>query len=142
MIDGEADDGETNSLQVIGIAGLEAIKDGNNFMMLTAEGAHRKVEASGWGIGFYTTGGLISSNGQESGIMGGGTGYSSNETGPEDRPWIQGYVGCREMQFLIDQIKAFEAPKVSKSPAKKTTVKKTTVKKVVEEKPQTGNHRS
>jgi hypothetical protein len=109
MIDSEADDGETNSLQVIGLAGLEAIEDGNNFMMLTAEGAHRKVEANGWGIGFYVSGGFVSDSGTQGVSPGGGTGYASNETGPEDRPWIQGYVGCKTMQFLKDQIAAFEA---------------------------------
>ena len=93
LIDAESDDAETNSIQVIAEAALKALKDGNNYMILTAEGAHRKVLASGWGIGFYTTGGQVSDGGQTAGIIGGGTGYSTNETGPEDRPWIQGYVG-------------------------------------------------
>jgi len=97
MIDAEADDAKTNSLQVIGAAGLAALKDGNNFMVLTAEGAHRKVEASGWGIGFYTTGGQVSDGGTTAGIIGGGTGYSKNQTGTEDRPWIQGYAGCKKI---------------------------------------------
>ena len=93
--DGEADDGDTNSFQVIGKIGLKAVRDGNNYLVITAEGAHRKVEATGWGIGFYTTGGTVSNDGQTSGIVGGGTGWSTNETGPEDRPWVQGYVGCK-----------------------------------------------
>ena len=113
--DGEADDGDTNSFQVIGKIGLQAIKDGNNFLVITAEGAHRKVEASGWGIGFYTTGATVSGDGKNSGVVGGGTGYASNEVGPEDRPWVQGYVGCKEMPFLTDQIAAHEASKAEKS---------------------------
>jgi len=100
MADGEADDSDTNSLQVIGKIGLKALKDGNNYLVVTAEGAHRKVEASGWGIGFYTTGGLISDSGKQAGIVGGGTGYSKNQTGPEDRPWIQGYVGVKGVKDM------------------------------------------
>lgn len=96
FIDGEADNGDTNSLQVIGKCGLKALKDGDTHMVITAEGAHRAVEASGWGIGFYTVGGDISDNGKTAGSLGGGTGYASNETGTEDRPWIQGYVGVQE----------------------------------------------
>ena len=97
-LDAESDDADTNSLQVIGEVGLDVVADGNDYMVLTAEGAHRKVEASGWGIGFYTTGGLVSDSGKSSGIMGGGTGYSTNETGPEDRPWIQGYFGVKKAE--------------------------------------------
>lgn len=97
-LDAEADDADTNSLQVIGEVGLAVVADGNDYMVLTAEGAHRKVEASGWGIGFYTTGGLVSDSGKSSGIMGGGTGWSTNETGPEDRPWIQGYFGVKKAE--------------------------------------------
>jgi hypothetical protein len=96
FIDGEADDADTNSLQVMGKTGLKVLADGNNFMIITAEGAHRKVEASGWGIGTYAVYGGNWDNGKQSGGGGGGLGYASNETGPEDRPWIQGYVGCKE----------------------------------------------
>jgi hypothetical protein len=97
LIDGEADDAETNSLQVIGKAGLKALADGNNYMVITAEGHHRMVEASGWGIGFYIAGGTVTESGKESATSGGGTGYSKNRTTPEDKPWIQGYVGVRDM---------------------------------------------
>jgi hypothetical protein len=95
FVDGEADDGDTNSIQVLGKMGLKALKDGNNYMIITAEGAHRKVEASGWGIGFYTVIANVSDGGTTSGLGGGGTGYAQNETGPEDRPWMQGYVGVK-----------------------------------------------
>jgi hypothetical protein len=109
FIDGESDDADTNSFQVIGKAGLKALKDGNNFMVITAEGAHRKVEAQGWGIGFYTSIATVSGSGKDSVAGGGGTGYAYNETGPEDRPWIQAYVGCKDMDFLNAQIAAYEA---------------------------------
>ena len=89
----EADDGDTDSFQVIGKIALKAIKAGLNHFQVTAEGAHRKVEASGFGIGFYTVGAQVSQGGQTSGLAGGGMGYSSNEAGPEDRPWIQGNIG-------------------------------------------------
>lgn len=93
LIDGEATDGDTNSLQVLGAIGLKAIADGNNFMVITAEGAHRMVTASGWGVGFYGVTSGISDTGSHSNVGGGGTGYASNKTGTEDKPWVQGYVG-------------------------------------------------
>lgn len=91
--DGEADDGDTNSFMVIGKIGLKAIAKGFDHLQITSEGAHRKVEASGWGVGTYTVGGAVSDSGKTSGLVGGGLGYASNETGTEDRPWIQGNVG-------------------------------------------------
>jgi len=96
FIDGEADDGETNSLQVIGECGLEALEDGNNYMVITAEGAHRKVEAFGYGFGTYAVYAGNWDSGKQGGGGGGGLGFAANETGPEDRPWIQGYVGCKQ----------------------------------------------
>ena len=94
-LDAEADDADTNSLQVIGEVGLDVVADGNDYMVLTAEGAHRKVEASGWGIGTYTVYGANWDGGKQSGGGGGGFGYAKNQTGPEDRPWIQGYFGVK-----------------------------------------------
>jgi hypothetical protein len=93
FVDGEAVDAGTNSLQVLGKAGLKAIQNGNNCMVITAEGAHRMVVASGWGIGFYSVTGGISDSGKTSLGGGGGTGFAKNHTAPEDRPWIQGYAG-------------------------------------------------
>jgi hypothetical protein len=92
-VDGEADDGDTNSFQVLGEMGLKAIRDGNDCMVISKENHHRRIEASGWGIGFYT---VIAGNwddGKGGGAGGGGTGYASNKSGPEDLPWAQGYVG-------------------------------------------------
>jgi hypothetical protein len=91
--DGEADDGDTNSFMVIGRVGLKAMYAGFDHLQITSEGAHRKVKASGWGVGTYTVGGSISDSGKTSGLVGGGLGYASNETGTEDQPWIQGNVG-------------------------------------------------
>jgi hypothetical protein len=92
-IDGEADDGGTNSFQVLGKMGLKAIKDGNNVMVISAEDSHRKIEASGYGFGTYVVVAGNMDNGKLGGGGGGGTGFAKNVTGPEDLPWAQGYVG-------------------------------------------------
>jgi len=91
--DGEADDRETNSFMVIGKCGLKALKAGFGHMQIVSEGAHRAVEAQGFGIGTYTVGGTISDSGKDSGLVGGGLGYAWNDTSTEDRPWIQANVG-------------------------------------------------
>jgi hypothetical protein len=95
--DGVAADGGTNSFQVLAEMGLAALKDGNNFLIFRREGIHRAVEASGWGVGLYTAGGLNSANGQQSITPGGGTGYARAKTGPQDKPWIHAYVGWMPM---------------------------------------------
>ena len=96
FVDGEADDGDTNMLNVLGKAGDKAVEDGVTTLVITAEGAHRSVEASGWGIGLYMLGSDVSKGGSTAGIMGGGTGYASNETQAEDNPWFQGKAGMVE----------------------------------------------
>lgn len=93
IVDAEADDADTNSLQVIAKLALKALRDGCNALVLTAEGAHRVVEADGWGVGFYTVGGAVGNDGLRSVNGGGGTGYAHNATATEDRPWVQGYAG-------------------------------------------------
>lgn len=93
MADGEADDEDTNSFQVIGDVALKALKKGFNHLEITSEGAHRGVFASGFGIGTYAVYGTVNNSGKDSGLGGGGLGYASNQTGTEDKPWIQGNVG-------------------------------------------------
>jgi len=93
FVTAEADDADTDSFQVIGKLALKVIDFGLDHLQITAEGAHRMVEASGWGIGAFTTGAKVSDGGTVSGLIGGGTGYAQNEAGPEDRPWIQGNAG-------------------------------------------------
>lgn len=93
MVDGEADDNDTNSLMVLGQMGQEVLADGCNVLVITAEGAHRAVEAAGWGVGAYATGGITNQSGKESLSPGGGTGYASNSSMTEDMPWLQGYAG-------------------------------------------------
>jgi len=93
LCDAEADDADTNTVQVLGKLGLAALADGNNVLVLTKEGQHRAVEASGWGIGAYGLGSGVNDPGSLAAAGGGGTGYSSNETGPEDRPWLHAFAG-------------------------------------------------
>jgi len=102
VVQAEADDGETNSIQVLAEMALKALKNGNNLLVLTNQGAHRYVEASGWGIGLYTVGSNISDGGGTAGVVGGGTGWATNETGPEDRPWLHGYAGVRANPVVPD----------------------------------------
>ncbi len=102
IVQAEADDGDTNSIQVLAKMALKALKNGNNLLVLTNQGAHRIVEASGWGIGFYTVGSQVSAGGQTAGLLGGGTGWATNETGPEDRPWLHGYAGVRANPVIPD----------------------------------------
>jgi len=106
----EADDADTDSFQVIGKLALKAIAAGLDHLQITAEGAHRKVEASGWGVGFYTVGAQVSQGGQTSGLAGGGMGYAHNEAGPEDRPWIQGNVGLGLVRAFDRAPVEYEAP--------------------------------
>jgi len=93
LVDGEADDGTTNMLGVLGVVGDKLVENGISTLVISAEGAHRAVEASGWGIGLYMLGSDVSKGGSTAGIMGGGTGYASNETQTEDNPWFQGKAG-------------------------------------------------
>ena len=106
----EADDADTDSFQVIGKLALKAIAAGLDHLQVTAEGAHRKVEASGWGVGFYTVGAQVSSGGQTSGLAGGGMGYAKNEAGPEDRPWIQGNIGLGLVREFDREAVDYTAP--------------------------------
>ena len=117
LVDGEADDNDTNSMMVLGQMAQEAIKDGCNVLVITAEGAHRAVEASGWGVGTAVTGGAVNTSGKESVAGGGGTGYSSNGTMTEDLPWLQGFAA-------VD----YDAPELAKVVAAAAPA------------PQTGNH--
>lgn len=99
FVNGSATDGKTNSIQLMAKMALKALKNGANVITFQAEGAHRKVEAFGWGIGFsYVKSG-------ETGMGTGGTGISGGATGPEDRPWIQGNAFADvEIQKVIDNL--------------------------------------
>lgn len=104
LIDGEADDNDTNSMMVLGQMGQEVLKDGCNVLVITAEGAHRGVEASGWGIGTNVTGGAVNQSGKEAIVGGGGTGYSSNISMSEDMPWLQGFAGIDASKVEVAKV--------------------------------------
>jgi hypothetical protein len=106
LVDGEADDNDTNSLMVLGQMAQEAIKDGCNVLVITAEGAHRAVEAKGWGIGTAVTGGAVNNSGKEAVVGGGGTGYSSNATMSEDMPWLQGFAAVDPTDAKLAKVEA------------------------------------
>jgi hypothetical protein len=83
---GEALNGKTNMWQVMAAVALKALRQGSNVVYFAAEGAHRGVEASGWGIGFAHT------KASHDNVSVGGTGYAAGKSGPQDKPWLQGFA--------------------------------------------------
>ncbi len=81
---GNAKNGKTDSVQVMAAIALKALRDGANVVAFTAEGAHRKVQAFGWGIGVSGT------TASENSMVTPGLGISGGNSGPEDWPWLQG----------------------------------------------------
>ena len=83
---GEALNGKTNMWQVMAAVALKALRNGSNVVYFAAEGAHRGVESSGWGIGFAHT------KASHDNVSVGGTGYAAGKAGPQDKPWLQGFA--------------------------------------------------
>ena len=83
---GEATNGTTNSIQLMAAIALKALRNGSNVVYFAAEGAHRGVETSGWGIGFAHT------KASHDNVSAGGTGYAAAKAGPQDKPWLQGFA--------------------------------------------------
>jgi len=134
----EADDRKTSMLEVVARAALDAIRDGADVLQITAQGAARDTETSGWGIGFNTTMASNLGNGQGTmGIATGGTGYSTAWAGMRDKPWIQANVLKSPTKIVGKLIEKKAEPKAEVKPAAATT---TVVKKA--EPIQTGNHTS
>jgi hypothetical protein len=100
FVNGAAKNGKTNSVQLMAAMALKALKSGANVVVFKAEGAHRKVEAFGWGIGFSHV------KASENNMSTGGTGISGGSAGPEDRPWLQGnaFVNA-DVQAMLDALK-------------------------------------
>ena len=89
----EADDRKTSMLEVMAQAALDAIRAGADVLQITAQGASRDTETSGWGIGFNTTQATMMGSGADYGnVSSGGTGYSTAWAGMRDKPWIQANV--------------------------------------------------
>jgi len=99
FINGTAKNGKTNSVQLVGAMALKAMQNGANVLVFKAEGAHRKIEAFGWGIGFSYA------KASDTSIATGGTGISGGSAGPEDRPWLQGnaFVNA-EIQKMLNEL--------------------------------------
>lgn len=98
-VNGAAKNGTTNSVQLVGAMALKAIHNGANVIVFKAEGAHRKVEAFGWGIGFAYA------KATDSSLATGGTGISGGSAGPEDRPWLQGNAFVsKTVQEMLDKL--------------------------------------
>jgi len=114
---GDARNGKTGSVQVMAAVALAALRDGANVIYFSAEGAHRKVEAFGWGIGLS----YVRAN--ESSMGTGGTGISGGNSGPEDRPWLQGAAFVDPDLKLPDSLKK-AAQTGNHMPQKKAEVKK------------------
>jgi hypothetical protein len=135
---GNAKNGKTGSVQVMAAIALDALKDGANVVYFTAEGAHRKVDASGWGIGISGT------TTSEHSMTTPGMGYSAGKSGPEDMPWLQGAAFVDPKLQLPDSVRVqdqtgnhrFTKVKVIKIVAKKAPTKKAEVAAFV---PSTGN---
>ena len=143
----EADDRKTDMLEVLAQAALDALRAGADVLQITAQGAARDTETSGWGIGFNTT--MASDLGNGNGTMGvatGGTGYSKAWAGMRDKPWIQANALVSPEPVWKDLDAAKPEKKAEKPAAEKPAVKaakpaaETPVKVVKAPEKQTGNH--
>lgn len=85
----KATDLNTTSEKLLAAAMLEAASYGASEVHVIDAGKHRVMSGSGWGIGiYYYAAGLNSA--ETSGQMGGGgTGYSTGESGYQDKPWVK-----------------------------------------------------
>lgn len=85
--------GNAVSVQALAEAMKKAMKMGGDLIHVTAEGANRKLEASGWGIGLNMTHATMNGGGEgTSNVSSGGTGISGGSAGYEDKPWLQLFV--------------------------------------------------
>jgi len=142
----EADDRKTSMLEVVAQAALDALRSGADILQVTAQGAARDTETSGWGIGFNTTAAKMFDGDNVSGVASGGTGYSSAWAGMRDKPWIQANALVSPEPVWKDLEAAKPEKKAEKPAAEKPAVKaekpaaKTPVKVVKAPEKQTGNH--
>ena len=142
----EADDRKTSMLEVVAQAALDALRSGADILQVTAQGAARDTETSGWGIGFNTTAAKMFDGDNVSGVASGGTGYSSAWAGMRDKPWIQANALVSPEPVWKDLEAAKPEKKAEKPAAEKPAVKvakpaaETPVKVVKAPEKQTGNH--
>jgi hypothetical protein len=79
----------TTSEKLLAIAGLEAAKYGASEIHIIDAGKHRVMTGEGWGIGIYYYAAGLSASESSGQMGGGGTGYSTGESGYQDKPWIK-----------------------------------------------------
>ena len=90
FITANAENVDNNSVEVLGKAGLAALKMNANALHVTAEGAHRILKAFGWGFGSNTTHASMNGTEQDYGnVTSGGFGLSGGTAGYKDMPWLQ-----------------------------------------------------
>jgi hypothetical protein len=85
----KATDLNTTTEKLLAVAALEAAAYGASEIHIIDSGKFRVMTGSGWGIGVYYYGATISGSEKSSGVGGGGTGYSTAESGYQDKPWIK-----------------------------------------------------
>ena len=119
---GNAKNGKTGSVQVMAAIALEALRDGANVIYFTAEGAHRKVEAFGWGVGISGT------TTSEHSMTTPGLGVSGGNSGPEDWLWLQGAAFVDPKLQLTASLKVPEQTGNHRFVTKVETVKKVETK--------------
>lgn len=81
---------DVNSFMVLQKTVLSAALMQADAFVVTKQGAETVTKSSGWGLGFNTSGGLISENGDrgKSAVASGGTGYSNGTARLLTRPWM------------------------------------------------------
>ena len=80
---------DTTSEKLLAAAALEAASFGATEIHVVDAGKLRVMKGSGWGIGFYYYAAGISASESSGQMGGGGTGYSTGESGYQDKPWIK-----------------------------------------------------
>lgn len=75
--------------KLIAAAALEAAAYGASEIHVLDAGMHRVMKGSGWGIGVYYYAANLNSAETSGGMGGGGTGFSTGESGYQDKPWVK-----------------------------------------------------
>jgi len=79
----------TTSERLLARAALEGAKYGASEIHIIDSGKHRVMTGEGWGIGIYYYAAGLSASESSGQMGGGGTGYSTGESGYQDKPWIK-----------------------------------------------------
>lgn len=80
---------DVTSEKLLAAAALEAAAYGASEIHVLDAGMHRVMKGSGWGIGAYYYAANLNSAESAGGMGGGGTGYSTGESGYQDKPWVK-----------------------------------------------------